>query len=170
MRNNAIQRATRGRWGMMAGLVLSVASITFGATREFRAVVSPPLPFTVTITLNPPPGTTLAAIEDKPPAGWIVSNIDQGGSFDAQSGKVKWGIYFAPSIPSTVSYDVVPQESTPSCFVGSAAFDGGSVAITGDGCAALVPTMSEWGLVVLALGFATAAGVMLNARRTRSVV
>ena len=69
----------------------------------------------VSITITPDGGTVAYALEDAPPTGWVVSNIQQdGGSptgvFDGVAGKVKW-IPFAGDTPHTVSYNVTPPIS-----------------------------------------------------------
>ena len=101
----------------------------------------------VLITINPPQGVAAVGLEDKPPAGWPVSNISNGGALDVQSGKVKWGPYFG-SIPGSVSYQLAAPGSAhgPACFVGAVSFDGLDGPITGDACIfGPVPAVSEWG-------------------------
>lgn len=123
--------------------------------------------FTVTITITPPPSVAAAGIEDRPPVGWPVSNISDGGSYDAVSKKVKWGPFFG-SVPAAVTYDLaVPTGAHgQACFTGKVSFDGLDTAITGDACVGgPVPTVSAWGLASLALGLATAATILLRRHR-----
>jgi len=123
--------------------------------------------FTVTITLNTPGGVTVVGVQDRPPTGWTVSNISDSGSFDAQNVLVKWGPFFAPSVPSSIHYDVTPGgASGGNCFVGTVSFDGQDHAIGGDQCVAgPVPAMGVPDQAALAIVIVV-AGVMLI--RTRS--
>jgi Kazal-type serine protease inhibitor domain len=90
----------------------------------------------VRILLEPPAGTSAIALDDTPPAGWVVSEISDGGSFDAANGKVKWGPFFAP-FPTEVSYVVVPGDNEVGvrCFAGTVSVDGVNQAVCGDECA-----------------------------------
>ena len=122
--------------------------------------------FTVSITINPPQGVAAVGLEDRPPAGWPVSNISNSGALDVQSGKVKWGPYFG-SIPSNVSYQLaVPgSASGPACFVGAVSFDGLDRPISGDQCVyGPVPAVSEWGVLVLGLSVLIAGTILLRGR------
>lgn len=135
------------------------------AARDLPGAVLPGSTITVTIQLTPPPGAAIAAAEDAPPVGWTVSNISNSGAFDALSGKVKWGLYFAPAIPAAITYDVaIPATPGPGCFVGTATFDGGSFPITGDGCAPGVPTVGGWSAIIMTLLLLAAGGVCLQRR------
>jgi len=124
-------------------------------------------PLPVTIAVLPPPVVLVVGVEDQPPAGWQVSNITQSGSFDALSGKVKWGPFFSPSIPSAVSYDAASPAGTsgPSCFSGTGSFDGSNQPIRGDLCIPVgVPVVGEGGLALLS-GLVAAAGVGVSILR-----
>jgi len=120
----------------------------------------------VSITINPPPGVAVVGLEDKPPSGWPVSNISDGGAFDVQSGKVKWGPFFA-SIPGGVSYQLaVPSSASgPACFVGAVSFDGLDQPIAGDACVSgPIPAVSEWGLLALGLTLLIGGTILLQRR------
>ncbi len=137
------------------------------ATRTLPAYYAPGDTLSVVIDLVSPAGTIAVGAEDAPPAGWTVSNISSSGEFDAQSGKVKWGPFFDPSIPASVSYDVSPPTSASSagCFVGSVLFDTTEVAIAGAACVAgPVPAASTWGLALLALLVTIGGTLILNDR------
>ncbi|MBI4718417.1 MAG: hypothetical protein HY763_11470 [Planctomycetes bacterium] len=106
----------------------------------------------VPIAINAPVGTTAVGVEDQPPTDWPVSNISDSGSFDTQTGKIKWGPFFAPSIPALVTYDVTPPAGTsgPQCFVGVASFDGQDEPISGDTCMlSTIPAVSFWGVAAM---------------------
>lgn len=135
------------------------------ATRELpESFVPPGASMPVSITFSVPGGTVAVGVEDRPPAGWPVSNISHSGSLDAQSGKVKWGPFFAPAVPAVVSYDVVPASGSGSsnCFVGTASFDGLNEPITGDACILAIPAASFWTLCCLGVLLAIAATLRLG--------
>ena len=92
---------------------------------------------TVHITLDVPAGALSGAAEDVPPIGWTqISNISDGGEYDAANHKVKWGPLFAP-LPAELTYDVVSPVDAVGlmCFAGTTAFDGGpGEPICGDEC------------------------------------
>ncbi len=112
------------------------------ATRYFLSVSNtycPQIPLVVRIELTPPAGTSVVAIEDGPPEGWAVTNISHGGTFDSVNWKVKWGPFFAGSIPDAVSYHVIPLNDTavPPCFSGTISVDGENERICGVACLTL---------------------------------
>jgi len=96
----------------------------------------PGFPTPVRILLTPPAGVTVVALEDTPPPGWAVSNISDGGVFDAVNGKVKWGPFFAPGVPAAVAYEVTPPTGTDglACFAGVISLDGFNRVVCGDEC------------------------------------
>ena len=125
----------------------------------------------VSIAINPPQGVAVVGLEDKPPTGWPVSNISNGGTLDVQNGKVKW-FFLAPS-PGSVSYELaVPGAARgPACFGGDVSFDGLDRPIIGDACVVgPIPAMSEWGLLVLSLLLLIGGTVILNRRESNSTI
>src|SRR5205823_1941439 len=56
--------------------------------------VQPGTNLTVVLQVTPSASAAVYAVEDQPPAGWVVSNISDGGLYDAKRGKVKWGPFF----------------------------------------------------------------------------
>ena len=86
----------------------------------------------VSIAVAPDSGVVAHAVEDQPPAGWIVGSISEGGFLDVARGKVKWGP-FSDSNPRTLSYEVTPPANATNTvrFNGSAAFDEQQGAIAG---------------------------------------
>ncbi len=128
------------------------------AERDLSRFAGPDQTFTITIALDISTGTFLAGVEDAPPPGWVVTNITDGGGWDALNAEVKW-LFFDPSIPSSVSYDVTPPMALLGlpCFIGTVAVDALSEPIQGDQCAgAPVPMASTFGTVAL-LGLVIAA-------------
>jgi len=91
--------------------------------------------FKVQIRLKPLNSTQAIGVEDRPPVGWIVSNISHGGVWDTVNGKVKWGPLFPP-FPEELSYDVATTiaANVSSCFTGAISMDGITQAICGDTC------------------------------------
>jgi hypothetical protein len=96
----------------------------------------PGVPKHVQIHLNPVPGASSYALEDTPPAGWIVSEISNDGVYDEVNHKVKWGPFFASTLPRSVSYVVVSPDLTAVvvCFSGTVSVDGINQPICGDAC------------------------------------
>ncbi len=137
-----------------------------GAARDLSGYTGPDMPFTVTITLDLPPGTDVVGAEDGPPPGWTaITNITEGGTYDADSHKVKWGPFFSPSIPTTLSYDVTPPPSE-ACFAGTANIDGIEHTIGGNACVPVaVPAVSAWGTIALLLSVLIAAVVVFRSNR-----
>ena len=151
-------------WGAAPSAALAV-----GATRDLSAYTGPGVAFTVSITLDPPPDPGLAALEDSPPAGWVaIANISDGGIYDAENHKVKFGPYIGGGqIPALVTYDITPPTdgSGPFCFSGSATYDEGNWNVAGDECLGPgVPTASRWGLIVMMLLVLAAATVVFVQR------
>ncbi len=93
-------------------------------------------PLTIRIAVTPPSGTTIVALEDSPPAGWGVTDISHNGTFDSANWKVKWGPFFAPDIPTAVTYKVYPvnDQNVTACFEGTMSLDGLSEQICGQRC------------------------------------
>ena len=50
--------------------------------------------FQVVIGATPPEGGAVYAVEEKLPVGLILSQIGEGGGYDASSGRIKWGPFF----------------------------------------------------------------------------
>ena len=142
-----------------------------GATRDLSAYGGPGATFTVSIAIDPPMGTIVAALEETPPAGWVVSNISDSGTWDAGTEEVKWGPLFDPSIPAAVSYDITPPGEVPGapCFSGDVTFDTLIDTIGGDQCLGLaIPAASAWGIVAMVLLVFTAATLILNEQDRRT--
>ena len=103
------------------------------ATRDLPDVYGGGSPFTVTIATDLPPSASTHAVEDAPPAGWAVSNISDGGSWDPGQGRVKW--VFFDNLSRNLTYTVTPPAGTTGTFTfsGVVSVDGGSQTTCGDG-------------------------------------
>ncbi len=107
------------------------------ATRDLPYAYCPEQTMTVRIAvdINEERFPSAVALEDTPPTGWTVSNISDGGVWDAVNGKVKWGPWFDLDIRDrTVTYDVTPPagESGEKTFTGILSVDGKDYAIGGE--------------------------------------
>lgn len=93
----------------------------------------PEVPIDVTIMTEGASGSLAYAVEDRPPGGWTVSNINENGVWDDATGKVKWGPYF-DGTDRVLSYTVTPPagDGGTKHFVGVVSTDGSSEPITGD--------------------------------------
>jgi hypothetical protein len=102
------------------------------ATRAVPANYQPGNPVAISITITPGPNAFSSAVEEKPPEGWTVSGISEGGNFDAVNGKVKW--VFLDGETRTLTYQVTPPpgETGTKRFNGLASFDGSDYPIVGD--------------------------------------
>lgn len=136
-----------------------------GAVRELPPTSLPGEVINVQIVLDVTPGTTVVAAEDLPPPGWTISNISNSGTYDQNTGKVKWGLFFAPSIPPVLSYQATTAGG-PSCFGGSVSFDGLGVPIAGDSCTTTVPATSTWGMICMGIAMAISATLRLQSPST----
>ena len=87
---------------------------------------------------------------------------------------MKWGPFFAPSIPTHVSYSITPPIDAQGvhCFTGTASFDGFNQPVLGSSCVQVtpgIPAVSQWGLVILILLLLT-VGTLVVAPRPRNAV
>jgi hypothetical protein len=72
-------------------------------------------------------------VEDRPPEGWQVSNVNQEGLFDPVTRKVKFGPY-SDALPRTLIYHLHPPTLATGRreFLGNGSLDGVSYPIGGD--------------------------------------
>ncbi len=87
----------------------------------------------VTLAVSPNPGTAAFAVLDGPPVGWAVSDISDGGVYDAINHQVKWGP-FLDDAARTLEYTVIPQKGAKgwASFERVASFDGCLTEFSGD--------------------------------------
>jgi ribosomal protein L35AE/L33A len=103
------------------------------STRDLPNGYTPLVPQVITISVNPDAGVAAYAVEEIPPVGWVVSDINESGIWDDGNKKVKWGPFFDNS-PRTLSYKATPPagESGTKTFAGIASFDGTNLVIAGE--------------------------------------
>ena len=171
---NPAKRRTGCMLWMIAGLAVwpgaAQPAYAHGATRDLSDYSGPGVMFTVSISIDPPPGTGVVGLEDVPPAGWSVSSISNGGIWVTELQMIKWLPFYDPSIPEAVTYDVTPPDQAQGifCFAGNVSFDGPDRPIGGDECIPIgVPTLSEWGMVAMTLLVLTGGTLVLIRRRSR---
>lgn len=155
--------------GLILWLGISPAVFADGATRDLSGFTEPGVTFTVTIAIDPPGSPGVVGLQDKPPEGWVASNIGNGGAWDADLESVKWPPFFDPSIPDFVTYDITPPVDMPGlhCFSGAISFNGPEQPIAGDECIPIgVPTLTGWGVAVMTLLLLAVGTILLEHRRT----
>lgn len=86
----------------------------------------------VKLKVEPPSGTSAWAVEETVPSGWRVAAVSDGGEYDAEARRVRWGLFFG-SEKRSLQYTVVPpaDAACTARFAGMASFDGEEVVIGG---------------------------------------
>jgi parallel beta-helix repeat protein len=105
---------------------------TGSATRTLPSTYEPSVVVSVSISVNPGQGTQGFAVEETPPNGWGISDINESGQWDSVNKKVKWGPFFDAK-NRTLTYKTTPPvgETGTKTFSGTASFDGTNVTISG---------------------------------------
>ena len=100
--------------------------------------------FRVRIAVEPGNDAKIDAIRDNPPAGWTVSNITHGGTFDSASGTVTFGP-FDDGRRRVLGYQVTVPENAfgPQTFSGAVIVDAVESPIGGDKVIGLAPRFLE---------------------------
>jgi hypothetical protein len=124
----SVQSITR-----QASLQIPIGSETGSAIRTLPSTYEPSVPVNVSISVNPGQGTQVYAVEETPPSGWVITDINESGQWDSVNKKVKWGPFF-DSNNRSLTYKATPPlgETGEKSFFGAASFDGNNVTITGD--------------------------------------
>jgi hypothetical protein len=122
-------------------LAAPAATLASTASRSLPGNYAPSVAIGVTNTITPDESISFYAAEDTPPAGWTVSNIDNGGAWDEANKKVKW--LFVDNLPRALSYQATPSSVTTGTqtFTGTASFDGDGMNIAG---ATTIQPMPYW--------------------------
>ena len=119
--------------GWSGSISVTISSgVSNTATRDLPDYYTPSIPFLVTIIVTPREKTNFYAVEDVPPKGWTVSEINENGQWDDVNKKVKWGPFFDAN-NRTLTYKATPPvgETGPKTFSGTVSFDGTNVTIGG---------------------------------------
>lgn len=100
--------------------------------RQLPASYSPGAKLLVTLQASPPSGVSVYAVEDYPPASWIVGQISDSGLYDPVNKKIKFGPFFDRNV-RTLTYEVTPpsSENGQKELTGTASADGVNSAISG---------------------------------------
>ncbi len=103
------------------------------ATRTLPGGYAPSSAVDVSIVADPPGTANVYAVEDTPPTGWTVSDINESGQWDSVNKKVKWGPYF-DTTTRTLTYKATPPggETGDKTFSGVLSIDGTNQDICGD--------------------------------------
>jgi hypothetical protein len=87
---------------------------------------------TVTNAVHVAPNVTVYAVEDTLPDGWVAVAISDGGQFDANFRKIKWGpFYDAQSRNLTVQLKITTNSPRLAAFAGVGSFNAALVSISG---------------------------------------
>ncbi len=154
------------------GQAFAAAAFAQSAERDLPAFPGIGIPFAVSITLHPQPGTTAAGVVETPPIDWTVSNISSGGSWDVSTLQVKWGPIFNPVDPTVLTYDVTapPGAAGNEGFTGTVSFGGPDIAIGGDLFIVTIPAVSTWGLVIFTLLLLSAGTLAVTRKEHRQPI
>ena len=100
--------------------------------RQLPGGYTPGGKITVVLQATPPATTGAYAVEDFPPANWVVGQLSDGGIYDAGNKKVKFGPFFDKTARA-LTYEVTAPttESGRKTFNGTASVDGQNSAIIG---------------------------------------
>jgi len=124
----------------VAGNSAPAADDAAGAARNLPASLkakhgcyTPLYPLPVTIHVQPYFWVHVYLVEDQPPAGWTVSDINEAGTWDDAQKMVRWGP-FLDNVPRTLTYNATPpaDETGTKTFSGTVYFNGSTMVITGD--------------------------------------
>ena len=94
-------------------------------TREIPSSYTPLVPILIKLTVIPDQGIDVYAVEELPPAGWTILEINEDGVWDDINKKVKWGPFFDDST-RVLTYKAIPPagESGEKTFSGTTSSDG----------------------------------------------
>ena len=111
---------------------MSICKADYTSSPVRRQVVANGNIVTVKLDVNPVASTFAQAIQESVPAGFTVSGLNEGGVFDANSSKIKWGPYFDNSARKLDYVLTAPSDFTGVVsFRGVGSFDGVDIPVTG---------------------------------------
>jgi hypothetical protein len=114
---------------------LTVTAVNGGfVNRRLPGNFVPGRAFEVVLEAKPVASVAFYALSDRPPTGWAVSGVNEGGGFDARTGEVKFGP-FADNAARTLRYTLAPPATANGRFdfSGIASTDGTESTIGGTG-------------------------------------
>lgn len=114
----------------------------------------------VRLEVVPPGGASAYAVEEKVPANWAVTDVSEGGIYDAEANVIRWGV-FLDTNRRTFTYTVSAPVGVTSVadLSGLASVDGQAIAIAG---AERIMAGSEGTAVTLNTETATSGGVVVR--------
>lgn len=119
--------------GIASAEAANLAASAGPLTRTTPPIYKKGVAMDVSLLVTPPAGKKVYLVEERTPAGWVVSNIGNSGNFDAINKVIKWGPFkYQSSMPSrTLTYTVMPPDdaSGEKTFMGLASFDGVDVLV-----------------------------------------
>ena len=108
--------------GWTSGLTVTISAGVIGtATRDLPDCYTPSVPLSVTITVTPSATTFVFGVyqvEETPPNGWTVSDINENGQWDNINNSIKWSFFDKNN--RTLTYKTTP----PSGETGTKTFSG----------------------------------------------
>ena len=112
--------------------IRALAAIASTAVRSTGPSIAPESPVDVTIAVQPVTGIGAFAVEEVVPAGWLVANVSDDGTFDAATRTIRWGL-FLDGLGRSLRYTLVPPIGVTSIaeLTGTASFDGELQPVTG---------------------------------------
>jgi hypothetical protein len=118
-----------------AGAGLHEAPLSSGGGGVRRTVISldsAGAALAVEMMAEPAAGVAAYAVEERPPKGWTLGEISQGGQLADRQQTIRWGPFFDAK-PRRLAYRLTaPSDSTAAgLFYGLASFDGSSDLVTG---------------------------------------
>lgn len=122
-----------GVFSRSANLIVTAENGGF-VNRRVPGAFVPERTFEVILEAKPAASVAFYAVSDRPPTGWTVSGVNEGGGFDPLTGEVKFGL-FADNAPRTLRYTVLPPATANGRFEfsGIASADGVESSIGGTG-------------------------------------
>ena len=96
---------------------------------------------TVTLIVNPGATDFAYAVEETPPPGWSVGVVTGGGAYDANTGRIRWGL-FQDQTSRTLTYELTPTGALAP-FAGVVSYDGTNLPIGGASQPEILPAITE---------------------------
>lgn len=100
--------------------------------RSFRGRDSGNGLITVSLNVQPGPGTLAYAVEETIPEGWVPTQVTGDGVYDAASRRMRWGLFFDPA-DRILGYKLQRESAgeAPVQVSGGASFDGWATTTSG---------------------------------------